>query len=262
MAGSLRVMAADQPAAVGRLHPGLFGGRREFGEERQSQLGPGAAVCSLGGRENRGHRGTRRRLRRPGRRRLRDHSHRQPGACHATCGGLSGGGLALGSLAPGSQTGRDKVGVGAVSESLRRVVFLDRDGVLNRPVVREGKPYPPASPDELEIVPEATAALAALRQAGFALYVVTNQPDVARGTQRRSIVEAMHAALRNVRPLDGFYVCYHDDADACECRKPKPGLLLTAAEEHGISLPVSYMIGDRWRDIEAGRRAGCRGGGG
>jgi len=145
-----------------------------------------------------------------------------------------------------------------VSESLRRVVFLDRDGVLNRPVVREGKPYPPASPDELEIVPEATAALAALRQAGFALYVVTNQPDVARGTQRRSIVEAMHAALRNVRPLDGFYVCYHDDADACECRKPKPGLLLTAAEEHGISLPVSYMIGDRWRDIEAGRRAGCR----
>jgi D-glycero-D-manno-heptose 1,7-bisphosphate phosphatase len=150
------------------------------------------------------------------------------------------------------------MGVGAVSESPRRAVFLDRDGVLNRPVVRDGRPYPPACPEELEIFPEAPAALTALRREGFSLYVVTNQPDVARGIQQRSLVEAMHAALRKVLPLDGFYVCYHDDADACECRKPKPGLLLTAAGEHGISLPASYMVGDRWRDVESGQRAGCR----
>jgi len=150
------------------------------------------------------------------------------------------------------------VGVGAVSEDLRRAVFLDRDGVLNRAVVREGSPYPPALPEELDVFPEAPVALAALRREGFSLYVVTNQPDVARGVQRRSVVEAMHAALRKALPLDGFYVCYHDDADACECRKPKPGLLLAAAAEHGISLPASYMIGDRWRDVEAGQRAGCR----
>ena len=150
------------------------------------------------------------------------------------------------------------MGVGAVSGGRRRAVFLDRDGVLNRPVVREGRPYPPACPEDLEIFPEAPAALTALRRAGFSLYIVTNQPDVARGTQQRSLVEGMHKALRKALPLDGFYVCYHDDADACECRKPKPGLLLTAAGEHGICLPASYMIGDRWRDVEAGQRAGCR----
>ena len=149
------------------------------------------------------------------------------------------------------------MGIGAVSE-VRRAVFLDRDGVLNRAVVREGKPYPPAGPEDLEVFPEAPAALAALRQAGFRLYVVTNQPDVARGAQTRAVVERIHLALRDALPLDGFYVCYHDDRDACECRKPKPGLLLTAAVEHGISLRESYLIGDRWRDIEAGQRAGCR----
>jgi D-glycero-D-manno-heptose 1,7-bisphosphate phosphatase len=135
---------------------------------------------------------------------------------------------------------------------------LDRDGVLNRPIVRDGKPYPPASPRELEIFPEAPATLRALRDEGFLLYVVTNQPDVARGSQTRTVVEQIHTALRDVLPLDGFYVCYHDDQDACACRKPKPGLLLAAAAEHAISLPASYMIGDRWRDIEAGQRAGCR----
>lgn len=148
--------------------------------------------------------------------------------------------------------------VGAVCESPRRAVFLDRDGVLNRPVVRRGRPYPPASLRELEICREAPAALTALKREGFLLYVVTNQPDVARGIQQRSMVEAMHTALRKALPLEGFYVCYHDDADACECRKPKPGLLLTAAGEHGISLPASYVVGDRWRDVEAGQRAGCR----
>jgi len=145
-----------------------------------------------------------------------------------------------------------------MSEGPAPAVFLDRDGVLNLPVVRDGKPYPPASVDELEICPAAPEALAALKRAGFRLYVVTNQPDVARGTQTRAAVERIHAALAAALPLDGFYVCYHDDRDGCQCRKPKPGLLLAAAAEHGIPLDGSYMIGDRWRDIEAGQRAGCR----
>lgn len=150
------------------------------------------------------------------------------------------------------------MGVGAIAQPLRRAVFLDRDGVLNRAVVRDGRPYPPASLDELEVVRGTHEALSGLAEEGFLLFVVTNQPDVARGTQRRSLVEAMHSALSKTLPVDRFYVCYHDDTDACECRKPKPGLLLTAAAEHGISLPASYMIGDRWRDVEAGQRAGCR----
>ena len=145
-----------------------------------------------------------------------------------------------------------------MSQGFERAVFLDRDGVLNRAVVREGKPYPPSGAADLEIVPGAAGALAALKRAGFRLYVVTNQPDVARGTQTRAAVEEIHAALTGALPVDGFYVCYHDDRDRCECRKPKPGLLLAAAAEHSIALPASYLIGDRWRDIEAGQRAGCR----
>ena len=145
-----------------------------------------------------------------------------------------------------------------MSEGLVRAVFLDRDGVLNPAVIRGGKPYPPPSAAALEISPDAPAALAALKRAGFRLYVVTNQPDVARGAATRAAVEAIHRALGEALPLDGFYVCYHDDGDRCECRKPKPGLLVAAAAEHGISLGASYLIGDLWRDIEAGQRAGCR----
>jgi len=151
------------------------------------------------------------------------------------------------------------VGIGAIAQPLRRAVFLDRDGVLNRAIVRDGKPYPPACQADMQVLPGDREALTELRDRGFLLYVVTNQPDVARGTQQRSTVDAMHRSLLNALPLlDGFYVCYHDDADQCGCRKPKPGLLLTAAGEHGISLQDSYMVGDRWRDVEAGQRAGCR----
>ncbi len=140
----------------------------------------------------------------------------------------------------------------------RKAVFLDRDGVVNKTVVRGGKPYPPSSPAEVEIVDGAPEALSRLREAGFLLIVVTNQPDVARGTQSRELVEAMNARLMEELPLDEFRVCYHDDADRCGCRKPEPGLLLDAAREHAIDLAASYMVGDRWRDIEAGSRAGTR----
>ncbi|MBI5567057.1 MAG: HAD family hydrolase [Chloroflexi bacterium] len=138
-----------------------------------------------------------------------------------------------------------------------RAVFLDRDGVINRAVVRDGKPYPPSHPAELEILPGVSSALTRLRAAGFWLIVVTNQPDVARGTQTQAEVENLHAVLQAQLPLDEFRVCYHDDADRCDCRKPKPGLLLAAAREHDLDLSASFMIGDRWRDVEAGQRAGC-----
>ena len=140
----------------------------------------------------------------------------------------------------------------------QRAVFLDRDGVINRAMVRDGKPYPPADLTELEILPGVPEALNRLHEAGFRLIVVTNQPDVARGAQTREAVEAMHAALlAHDLPIDSFRVCYHDNADRCDCRKPSPGLLLDAAREENIDLPASFMIGDRWRDVEAGRRAGC-----
>jgi D-glycero-D-manno-heptose 1,7-bisphosphate phosphatase len=141
---------------------------------------------------------------------------------------------------------------------LRPAVFLDRDGVLNAPCVVGGRPFPPASVDALRVLPGAREAVLRLRGAGFAIVVVTNQPDVARGIQTREAVEAINAALAAQISIDAFKVCYHDDADECDCRKPKPGLLERAAVELGLDLASSFLIGDRWRDIEAGRGAGCR----
>jgi len=143
-------------------------------------------------------------------------------------------------------------------DEVKRAVFLDRDGVINASVVRNGKPYPPASAAEMEILPGVGDALAKLRAAGFDLIVVTNQPDVARGTQSREAIDAMHDRLQHELALDAIYACFHDDADACACRKPKPGLLLNAARDRGIDLATSFMVGDRWRDTDAGLAAGCR----
>jgi D-glycero-D-manno-heptose 1,7-bisphosphate phosphatase len=144
-----------------------------------------------------------------------------------------------------------------------RAVFLDRDGVINRAIVRAGKPYPPTSLAELALLPGVPEALARLRAVGFRLIVVTNQPDVARGTASRAEVEAIHRRLQlgdadqPPLPIDRFQVCYHDDSDGCGCRKPAPGMLLEAAREDDLDLAACFMVGDRWRDIEAGRRAGC-----
>jgi histidinol-phosphate phosphatase family protein len=140
----------------------------------------------------------------------------------------------------------------------QRAVFLDRDGVLNEAIVREGRPYPPAGVAELRIPPGTAEALKRLRDAGFALIVVTNQPDVGRGKLTRGAVEEIHAALRARLPVDDFYTCFHAGTEECACRKPKPGLLLKAAAERSIDLQHSFIIGDRWRDIDAGAAAGCR----
>jgi D-glycero-D-manno-heptose 1,7-bisphosphate phosphatase len=141
---------------------------------------------------------------------------------------------------------------------MRRGVFLDRDGVISRPTIRERKPYPPSSLAELEVLPGVPAALRALKAGGYCLVVVTNQPDIARGTVSREVVDSMNDWLKYVLPLDAVLTCAHDDADQCQCRKPLPGLITQAARELRVECTASYMIGDRWRDIEAGRRAGCK----
>ena len=144
-----------------------------------------------------------------------------------------------------------------IARGLRRAVFLDRDGVINRALVRDGKPYPPAAAGDVEVLPGVPEALQRLKAAGYLLVVVTNQPDVARGTQSRAAVEAIHARLGSELPIDEFRCCYHDESDGCDCRKPKPGLLLDAAGIRRVNLRASVMVGDRWRDVEAGRQAGC-----
>jgi D-glycero-D-manno-heptose 1,7-bisphosphate phosphatase len=146
------------------------------------------------------------------------------------------------------------VGIGEVTKA----VFLDRDGVLNQSIVRDGVPHPPAGLDELAIYPDAAAALRRLKGAGYLLIVVTNQPDIARGTETRAAVDAINAALGEALPIDGFVVCAHDDAANCPCRKPKPGMVLEAAARYAVDLQRSFLIGDRWRDIDCGAAAGVR----
>ncbi len=139
-----------------------------------------------------------------------------------------------------------------------RAVFLDRDGVINRAFVRNGKPVPPPTLQELEILPGVPEALHTLKEHGFKLLIVTNQPDVGRGTLPRNTLDEMHQALSARLPLDDILVCGHTDSDKCDCRKPLPGMLLEAARKHNIDLTASFMVGDRWRDIEAGYNAGCK----
>lgn len=140
----------------------------------------------------------------------------------------------------------------------RKAVFLDRDGVLNNAKIVDGRPYPPTSLAELVVPNDVPAGLARFRRAGYILVCVTNQPDVARGTQTAEVVEAINSHLTKVLGLDDLLACYHDNAAACSCRKPRPGMLAEAAKRHNIDLADSWMVGDRWSDIEAGRAAGCR----
>jgi len=137
-------------------------------------------------------------------------------------------------------------------------VFLDRDGVINEVELRDGKPHPPASLARLRILPGVPDAIRAFREAGLRVIVVTNQPDIRTGVQTREVVERMHELLGRELAIDAFKVCFHVDADACGCRKPAPGMLLEAAREFGLDLSRSFLVGDRWRDIDAGRAVGCR----
>ena len=148
------------------------------------------------------------------------------------------------------------MGIRQVTRS--KAVFLDRDGVINRAIVRDGKPFPPDKLEELEILPGSFTSLLQLANSGYVLIGITNQPDVARGTQSRQVVESFNALILSKLPIHEIFVCYHDNIDHCDCRKPKPGLILQAAEKYGLELSQCWMIGDRWKDIAAGRAVGLK----
>jgi D-glycero-D-manno-heptose 1,7-bisphosphate phosphatase len=157
----------------------------------------------------------------------------------------------------GIKANADQVGINQVNGFGKPAVFFDRDGVLNHAFVRDGKPYAPRDLSEFEIVGNGRQDLLRLKGMGFVLLVVTNQPDIARGTQTRGRVDEMHEKLRRELPIDDVFVCPHDNNDGCSCRKPAAGLLFEAAEHYGLDLRESYMVGDQWRDIDAGHAAGC-----
>jgi D-glycero-D-manno-heptose 1,7-bisphosphate phosphatase len=137
----------------------------------------------------------------------------------------------------------------------RSAVFLDRDGVLNR-----------ASSGTIRIRPQsvrwksclACHGFSSAAAGGFLTLVVTNQPDVATGRTTQAIVDQIHDILRRTLALDAIYTCTCVEGPGCDCYKPRPGMLIRAASEWGVDCLKSFMIGDRWRDVGAGKAAGCR----
>ena len=141
---------------------------------------------------------------------------------------------------------------------MKKAVFLDRDGVINKTIIEGGLPSSPNSLDELKILPSVKQSILRLKKLNFICLLVTNQPNVTRGKIDKSTVIKMNNFLKKKIQLDDIFVCYHDDKDNCNCRKPKPGLLLQAGKKWNVDFKKSFMIGDRWRDIQAGEKVGCK----
>jgi len=140
---------------------------------------------------------------------------------------------------------------------MRKAIFLDRDGVINKVILKDGKPFSPRKFEEFKLLDGIKKVLEGLKTEGFLNIVTTNQPDVARGIVEWETVEKMHKFIKENLPVDDIFVCPHDDDDNCQCRKPKPGMLLEASRKWDIDLKSSFIIGDSWKDIQAGKAAGC-----
>ena len=141
---------------------------------------------------------------------------------------------------------------------MKKAVFLDRDGVINKAFIKNGLPESPNSLSELEILPGVKESISRLKKLNFICLVVTNQPDVQRGKIKKNTIIKMNNFLKKKIELDDIFVCYHDDQDKCNCRKPKPGLLLQAKKKWNVDFKKSFIVGDRWRDIQAGKKVGCK----
>jgi D-glycero-D-manno-heptose 1,7-bisphosphate phosphatase len=139
-----------------------------------------------------------------------------------------------------------------------RAVFLDRDGVINEPIVKDGKPGSPLFVSEIKICPGVSEGISKLREHGFELVVVSNQPEVSRGNLTLKTLQAINLEIARMTGIEHFYCCTHSDDDACVCRKPLPGMILSASADLSLDVQSSFLIGDRWKDILAGLNAGCK----
>jgi len=141
---------------------------------------------------------------------------------------------------------------------MERAIFLDRDGIINEVIIKDGKPFSPRNIEEFVLLLGIDEFLKISKRFGFLNIVITNQPDISRRLLEISELNKMHKIIMDKLPIDDILVCIHDDMDNCDCRKPKPGLILKAAEKWNIDLSKSFMIGDRWKDVGAGKSAGCK----
>lgn len=141
---------------------------------------------------------------------------------------------------------------------MNKVVFLDRDGVINKTIFRMGKERAPYMLEEFQLYEGVSEAVIKLKAHGFMIIVVTNQPDVARGWVSREQVDLVNEQVRSLLPVDEIKCCFHTEKDHCQCRKPLPGMLLESAKKWDLDLSLSFMVGDRISDIQAGQSAGCK----
>lgn len=140
---------------------------------------------------------------------------------------------------------------------MKPAVFLDRDGVINKVILHKGRPFSPRKIAELQIIEGVKESVTLMKEKGFEVVVVTNQPDLARGYITKSMLIEMHKIISQSTGINHFYFCGHDDSDECICRKPKTGMLLKAALDLKLNLKKSFLVGDRWKDISAGQEVGC-----
>lgn len=143
-------------------------------------------------------------------------------------------------------------------KSMYKAIFLDRDGVLNKPIIINGMPHSPKNLSETELLFGVKEACQQLINSGFLLICVTNQPNVSRGIQTIETINEINNWIKINLRLHSIRTCFHDNDDNCLCRKPKPGLLISAANDYNIDFTKSFMVGDRWRDIDAGSVVGCK----
>ena len=140
----------------------------------------------------------------------------------------------------------------------RKAIFLDRDGTLNKVYIENGLPISPSSLNKFKIIKGVKKSINRLKKLNFLCILITNQPDVFRGKISKKTVVKMNSYIKKKIKLDDMFVCYHDNEHNCSCRKPKPGLLVKASKKWKIDLNKSFMIGDRWKDILAGKKVGCK----
>jgi D-glycero-D-manno-heptose 1,7-bisphosphate phosphatase len=137
-------------------------------------------------------------------------------------------------------------------------LFLDRDGVIIKSYTINGKPFPPRSLDKVLLLDDVVQSVNMVKNFGFEIVVITNQPDIATGKTTIEFLNQVHEIIKDDTGINKFYICPHTDKDYCNCRKPKPGLFIQAAKELDLDLSKSFMVGDRWSDITAGQQAGCK----
>ena len=141
---------------------------------------------------------------------------------------------------------------------MKRAVFLDRDGVVNEVVFRNGEVASPRSLEEFTWTEDIQKAINQLKSASFLVFIITNQPDIARKKMDPLFLDQVSKLIHQELPIDEIVVCPHDNQDNCPCRKPKPGMILTLAQKWNIDLSQSFLIGDSWKDMSAGKAANCK----